>query len=392
MKETAQINASGMAGGGAGSYELDLTQAASGMMRVHFAGAWRIADGLPSIDPVRKVLVGTAELRRVALDADRVGAWDSALVTFVVQLAALGREMNAMVDMSGLPEGLRRLVSLATAVPERKDATRAARHLPIVPAVGRWAIGFAAGGAQTLGFLGELIIALGRFLRGRASFRGSDFLLYAQECGAQALPIVTVISVLLGLIMAFVGAVQLRQFGADIYVANLVVVAMSREMAAVMTAIVLAGRTGAAYAAQIGAMQGNEEVDALTTLGISPVEFLVLPRVLALVLMTPLLCVYSNLMGMLGGYFVAILMLNVTGSAYLHQTLAAAHLSDFAIGIAKSAVFGMIIAFAGCLKGIYCGRSAAAVGDAATAAVVAAILYIIVSDGVFAVILNVLGI
>ncbi len=167
---------------------------------------------------------------------------------------------------------------------------------------------------------------------------------------------------------------------------------MSREMAAIMTAIVLAGRTGAAYAAQIGAMQGNEEVDALTTLGISPVEFLVLPRMLALVLMTPLLCVYSNLMGLIGGYAVAMGMLNVTGSAYLHQTLNAAHLSDFAIGIVKSAVFGVIVAFAGCLKGINSGRSAAAVGDAATAAVVAGILYIIVTDGIFAVILNFLGI
>ena len=138
-------------------------------------------------------------------------------------------------------------------------------------------------------------------------------------------------------------------------------------------------------------MQGNEEIDALTTLGISPVEFLVLPRVLALVVMTPLLCVYSNLMGLIGGYAVSMGMLNVTGTAYLNQTVGAAHLHDFAIGIAKSAVFGMIVAFAGCLKGVQCGRSAAAVGDAATAAVVAGILYIIVSDGVFAVILNFLG-
>lgn len=328
---------------------------------------------------------------RVALDAERVATWDSALVTFVLQVVGLCRDAGAAIDLGGLPEGLRRLVSLATAVPERKDAARELRHLALVPAVGRWAIGFARGSNETLAFLGQLTIAFGRFLRGHASFRRSDFLLYAQECGAQALPIVTVISILLGLIMAFVGAVQLRQFGADIYVANLVVVAMSREMAAVMTAIVLAGRTGAAYAAQIGAMQGNEEIDALTTLGISPVEFLVLPRVLALVVMTPLLCVYSNLMGLIGGYAVSMGMLNVTGTAYLNQTVGAAHLHDFAIGIAKSAVFGMIVAFAGCLKGVQCGRSAAAVGDAATAAVVAGILYIIVSDGVFAVILNFLG-
>lgn len=374
-----------------GGYEVDLSQAGAGVVRVRLAGAWRIADGLPPIGQLRDALRGLGRNSRVALDAERVGTWDSALVTFVVQVVGMCATAGAAIDLEGLPQGLRRLVALATAVPERKDATREPRHLALVPAVGRWAIRFAAGSGHTLAFLGELSIAFGRFLRGRASFRGSDFLLYAQECGAQALPIVTVISVLLGLIMAFVGAVQLRQFGADIYVANLVVVAMSREMAAVMTAIVLAGRTGAAYAAQIGAMQGNEEIDALTTLGISPVEFLVLPRVLALVLMTPLLCVYSNLMGLIGGYAVSMGMLNVTGTAYLNQTLGAAHLSDFFIGIAKSAVFGMIVAFAGCLKGVQAGRSAAAVGDAATAAVVAGILYIIVSDGVFAVILNFLG-
>ena len=386
-----KANAPSAPTGEVGGYEVDLSQAATGLLRVHLAGVWRIADGLPSVDAVRSAFSRVTGTPRVSIEAGRVASWDSALINFVLQLAALGRETGAKIEIDGLPDGLRRLVSLATAIPERKNAARSTRHLPFVAATGRWAIEFAQGSSRTLRFLGEFSIAFGRFLRGRASFRGSDFLVYAQECGAQALPIVTVISVLLGLILAFVGAVQLKQFGADVYVANLVVVAMSREMAAVMTSIVLAGRTGAAYAAQIGAMQGNEEIDALTTLGISPVEFLVLPRMLALVLMTPLLCIYSNLMGLIGGYVVAMGMLNTTSVAYIHQTVGAAHLSDFAIGIAKSAVFGTIIAFAGCLKGIQSGRSAAAVGDAATAAVVAGILYIIVSDGLFAVVLNILG-
>ena len=377
-----------MAGTGTGGYELDLSQAGAGLLRVRLAGAWRVADGLPSADAVKGALRGLSGRPRIAFDATGVASWDSALVSFVIQLLSLGREAGAAVDLGGLPEGLRHLVSLATAVPERKDAARAPQHVRMVPAVGLWAIGFVRGGLETVRFFDALVASFWRFVRGRANVRFSDFLLYAQECGAQAFPIVTVISVLLGLIFAFVGSVQLRVFGADIYVANLVVIAMSREMAAVMTAIVLAGRTGAAYAAQIGAMQGNEEIDALTTLGISPVDFLVLPRVFALVLMTPLLCVYSNLMGLLGGYAVAMGMLNVTGFAYLHQTVGAANLTNFAIGIVKSAVFGAIVAFAGCLKGIQSGRSAAAVGGAATSAVVAGILYIIVCDGVFAVILN----
>lgn len=375
----------------AGTYEVDLSQGGAGILRVRLAGAWRIADGLPSVDAVRQGLGRLTGSPRIAFDATALSGWDSALVSFALQLVALGGEAGAAVDLSSLPDGLRRLVALATAVPERKDAARPSGRHSMVAGLGLWAIGFMAGSAVSLRFLGEITIAFGRFLTGRASFRGSDFLVYAQECGVQALPIVTVISILIGLIMAFVGAVGLKQFGADIYVANLVVVAMSREMAAIMTSIILAGRTGAAYAAQIGTMQGNEEIDALTTLGISPIEFLVLPRALALVLMTPLLCAYSNLMGLIGGYIVAMGMLNVTSAAYIHQTFGAMHLSDFVIGIAKSAVFGTIIAFAGCLKGMQSGRSAAAVGDAATSAVVAGILYIIVGDGVFAVILNFLG-
>ena len=377
---------------GAGGYEVDLSQAANGVLRVRLTGAWHITDGLPSVEAVRGALGQVKGSRRITFEAGRLASWDSALISFVIQLAELGHETGAAVDLGSLPEGLRRLVGLATAVPERKDAARALRHLPLVASIGRWAISFGKGSFATLRFLGEVTIALGRFLRGRASFRWSDFWLCAQECGAQALPIVTIISLLLGLILAFVGAVQLRVYGADIYVADLVTIAMGREMSAIMTAIVLAGYTGAAYAAQIGAMQGNEEVDALTTLGISPVEFLVLPRVLALVLMTPLLCIYSNLMGLIGGYFSALATLNVTSSAYIHQTLTAAHLSTFAVGIGKSAVFGMIVAFCGCLKGMQSGRSAAAVGNAATSAVVASILYIIVADGVFTVIFQILHI
>jgi phospholipid/cholesterol/gamma-HCH transport system permease protein len=388
-KQVAQSQAT--ARQAAAPYELDLSQGGAGLLRIRLTGAWRIADGLPSVDSVRAGLRQMGGKPRIAFDASALSSWDSALVSFALQLVALAREAGAAIDLGGLPVGLRRLVALATAVPERKDAAREAGRVSTLDGIGRWAINFAGGSVLAIRFLGEVTQAFGRFLLGRASFRGSDFLLYAQECGAQALPIVTVISILIGLIMAFVGSVGLKQFGADIYVANLVIVAMSREMAAIMTSIILAGRTGAAYAAQIGTMQGNEEIDALTTLGISPIEFLVLPRALALVLMTPLLCAYSNVMGLIGGYAVAMGMLNVTSSAYIHQTLAAAHLSDFLIGIAKSAVFGTIVAFAGCLKGMQCGRSAAAVGDAATSAVVAGILFIIVGDGVFAVILNFLG-
>jgi phospholipid/cholesterol/gamma-HCH transport system permease protein len=213
-----------------------------------------------------------------------------------------------------------------------------------------------------------------------------------EECGARALPIVSLISLIVGLILAFVGAIQLRLFGAQIYVADLVGLAMSREMGAMMTGIIMAGRTGAAFAAQLGTMQVNEEIDAFKTMGISPMEFLVLPRMLALAAMMPLLCIYANLMGMFGGGIVAVGMLDITPAQYYNQTLLAVHLVDFGVGVVKSLIFGVLVAMSGCLRGIQCGRSADAVGDATTSAVVTAIVAIIVSDAIMTVLCDVLGI
>jgi len=186
--------------------------------------------------------------------------------------------------------------------------------------------------------------------------------------------------------------VQLKLFGAQIYVADMVGIAMVREMGAMMTGIIMAGRTGAAFAAQLGTMQVNEEIDALTTMGISPMEFLVLPRMLALILMMPLLCLYADLMGMLGGVLVGIGMLDIAPMQYFVETQAAVNLTNINIGLFKSMVYGILIALAGCLRGMQCGRSAQAVGDAATSAVVTSIVFIIVSDGLMAVICNALGI
>ena len=231
-----------------------------------------------------------------------------------------------------------------------------------------------------------------KLLVGKARFRRSDLGLIIQDCGVKALPIVSLISFLVGLILAFMGAVQLQLFGAQIYVADMVGIAMVREMGAMMTGIIMAGRTGAAFAAQLGTMQVNEEIDALTTLGISPMEFLVLPRMLALILMMPLLCLYSNLMGILGGFLVGVGMLDITPMQYFIETQAAVDLTNIALGVFKGVVYGIMIALAGCLQGMQCGRSASAVGAAATSAVVSAIVLIVVSCGIFAVLTNALGI
>jgi phospholipid/cholesterol/gamma-HCH transport system permease protein len=206
-----------------------------------------------------------------------------------------------------------------------------------------------------------------------------------------ALPIVSLISFLVGLIMAYQAAVQLRQFGADIYVADLVGLSVVREMGPLMAAIILAGRTGAAFAATLANMKANDEVDALESLGISPVQFLVLPRLIALAVMMPLLALYSNGVGILGGMAVGAGVLEIPPSAYWVETQSIIDLSDVNSGLLKSVAFGVLIGLSGCLRGLQAERSAAGVGQAATSAVVTGILLIIVADALFAVVFNILG-
>ncbi len=360
-------------------------------MTLRIEGDWSIRQRLPSLKPVEQALSSATSVRRLIVEPAALRVWDSALLVFLRSLRALCLDRGIAMDDSALPSGVRRLIALAAASPGRSGGPAPKVPPSAITRLGEAGLHEALILKRAVTFLGESLIALLRLLGGRARYLGSDLFLFMQECGAQALPIVTVIALLTGMIFAFVGAVQLRQFGADIYDANLVAVGMSREMAAVMTGIVLAGRTGAAFAAQLSAMQGNEEIDALSTLGISPIEFLVLPRVLALIAMTPLLCIYADAMGLFGGYIVAMGTLNVTSTAYLLQTQAAVWLSDFVIGVVKGGVFGALVAITGCLHGIESGRSAAAVGAATTSAVVSGILAIIIADAVFAILLNVLG-
>ncbi len=374
------------------SSRLSLSRSDSETVRVDLRGDWKLEAGLPSSSEVGRYLESAGAVRRLAVDGTQIGNWDSSLLAFLVGLQNLCRGRSILFDPAALPEGVRRLLNLAFAVPERKGARRSEKRVDLLTLIGAETQGIWKQFGQMLEFLGEAIRVFGLLFVGRARFRGSDLVDIVFECGAAALPIVTLISFLVGLILAFVGAIQLQQFGAEIYVANLVGIAMAREMGALMTAIIMAGRTGAAFAAQLGTMQVNEEIDALTTFGLSSMEFLVLPRMIALIIMMPLLCIYADLMGILGGALVGVGMLDISVTEYVNQTLGGIGLMDFAVGIAKSSVFGVLVAIAGCLRGIQCGRSASAVGLAATSAVVTGIVFIIVTDGVFAVITNVLGI
>jgi phospholipid/cholesterol/gamma-HCH transport system permease protein len=277
-------------------------------------------------------------------------------------------------------------------VPERAGARRDAARESFLTRIGRETIALVQASGEVVAFFGEVTIAFGRLLRGKARFRRSDLMVVLQEVGAQALPIVSLISFLVGVILAFLGSIQLLQFGAQIYVADLVGIGMARDMAAMMVGIILAGRTGAAFAAQLGTMQVNEEIDALATLGLSPMDFLVLPRVLALIVMTPLLCLYANLMGLLGGAFVGVSFLDLPAVTYLQETQYALQPADFTGGLIKSAVYGIVVAVAGCLRGMQCGRSSAAVGQATTSAVVTSIVFIVISMAILTLIYNALGV
>ena len=379
------------AGGQPAHGEIAVVPTGDGGLLVRLAGTWRLAGGLPSLAEVSQAIAG-GRVRVVRFDTGDLRGWDSAVLTFFGSLEALCRARQIAVERDGLPPGLQRLLALAEAVPEKQGARRSAVDEPWLEEIGEEALSVWNQVATGLAFLGEATLAVGRLLRGKARYRRVDFLVVLQAAGAEALPIVTLISVLVGMILAFVGAVQLTRFGAQIYVADLVAIAMVREMGCIMTAIIMAGRTGSGFAAQLGTMKVTQEIDALTTFGFSPMEFLVLPRILALSLMMPLLCVYSDVLGIIGGGLVSVGMLDLTAVQYFNESKAALTLTSYSTGIGKSVVFGVLIALAGCLRGMQSGSSSSAVGDAATSAVVTSIVLIVVADGMFAVVFNVLGI
>ncbi|HUL79333.1 MAG TPA: ABC transporter permease [Vicinamibacteria bacterium] len=349
--------------------------------------AWALSRGLAPAGPVLEALEAAPPPRRLAFRAEGLATWDSSLVAFVYAVAGEAAARGLQVDTSALPEGARKLLGLAWAVPAR-PAAPSAEDDSLLARVGGPALATWTTAGDALAFLGETALAFLALLRGRARFRHVDLLHAFEASGVGALGIVALINFLIGAVLAFVGAVQLQQFGATIYVADLVAVGVARELGALMTGIVMSGRTGASFAAVLGTMTVNEEVDALQTMGLRPAEFLVLPRVLSTALMMPALVAYADLLGLLGGAFVAVVGLDLGTLQYLQQTQDALALRHVLIGLVKSVVFGGIVALSGCYYGIRCGRSAAAVGEATTKAVVTGILLVVVADAVFTVLLH----
>ncbi len=359
---------------------------------VHIGGNWLLETSPPSTELLESEIKSFKTTRTINFDTKNLTNWDSSLLIFLSKASEICAQHNINIQMEGIPQGVRKLLDLASPNRQRKGITRKTEKNSFLVRVADTTGDFIRTSKETLAFIGEAALAFGKLLCGRANFRRIDLITVIQESGAQAIPIVSLISALVGLIFAFVGALQLKLFGAQIYVADIVGIAMVRVMGAIMTGIIMAGRTGASFAAQIGTMQVNEEVDALKTLGISPMEFLVLPRMLALALMMPLLCLYADLMGIIGGMIVGVFMLDLNFMEYYNQTKSAIALTHLWVGLFHSAVFGVLIALCGCLKGMQCGRSASAVGTATTSAVVTSIVSIIVSTAIITIVCEVIGI
>ncbi len=372
--------------------EMIMEQPSADTLKLILSGHWNLGGEHPGADKVQQTLQDRPGVRNLVFDTGHLASWDSGLLTFLMNLGAFCSQHKILLNRDGLPPGAQKLLALALAVPEKKDARQAEGRVAFLASVGNQTVDLFRSAADMLAFLGDTVFALLRLLRGKAQYRRSDLGLITQAVSAQALPIVSLICFLVGLILAFIGAIQLKLFGAQIYVADLVGIAMVRLMAAIMTGIVMAGRTGGAFAAQLGTMQVNQEIDALKTLGISPMEFLVLPRMLALAVMMPLLCLYANIMGILGGMVVGVGLLNIGFMEYYNETAKAVGLWNLGIGLFSGFVFGVIVALSGCMRGMQCGRSASAVGDAATSAVVTAIVGIILSTAVITILCNFLGI
>jgi phospholipid/cholesterol/gamma-HCH transport system permease protein len=361
-------------------------QSAGASLEVSVAGDWRLTAATPSWERSRAGLRPAP----VRLRTEDIGSWDSSLLLFLSDVGAWCRANGVECDGSALPEKMRALVAqLDSARAPRPQADHRESLLTSVGLAAREAVGNLG---AILHFVGECILGAAHLARRPAKFRWRDCLDQMQQCGAMAVPIVSLISVLVGLTLAYQAAVELRQFGADIYVADLVGLSVVREMGPMMVAVILAGRTGAAFAATLGNMRANEEIDALQTLGISPVEFLVLPRILALGLMMPLLALYADAVGALGGMVAASGILHIPPSAYWIEMQTSLEVHDINTGLIKALVFGLLIGLSGCLCGMRADRSAEGVGRAATLAVVTAILFIVVADAAAAVVYNLLGV
>ncbi|MBD5389305.1 ABC transporter permease [bacterium] len=355
-----------------------------GQLTIHLMGDWtRQYPGVP--DAARDPRV-----RAVVVSGRGLGRWDASLLVFIRTLMRDMDRRRVTVTLQDMPDGV---MTMARLMGHRAPAAgNQAVPMPLLDQIGDWGCRVWAAAGRGVAFVGRVGASLWRGLRGHAQTRPVDWWFAFDAVGPRAILIVSLISFLIGLILAFVGAAQLELFGAQIYVASLVAIASIRIMGAMMTGIIMAGRTGAAYAASIGTMQVNEELDALRVMGISRIDFLVLPRVVAMAVTMPILTLLADAMAIAGGLLVGTLMFRIPAGEYMAYTWDALGAGNFWVGIFHGFVYGLIIALCGCYYGIYCGRNADSVGRATTRAVVTSIVWMVVATGALTFLFQVMGI
>lgn len=364
------------------------------ILDIELLGDWILDSEYPDDfdDQLELQFKQNSDIKQVNVTMTQVTQWNSVLLTSILCLKKLCQQFQIQLNTTQLPVEMIRLIDLSSKVPKRDVDDHIPKNTRFLHNIGTNVISAVKELGEVIAFLSNAVIAFFTMIRGKAVYRSSDTWLVMQQTGAEALPIVSLLNFLVGAILGYIGAMQLEKFGAEIFIGDMVGVAMTREIAAIITAIIMAGRTGAAFAAQLGTMKVNEEIDALRSMGISPMEFLVLPRMIGMMLMMPLLAIYANFMGIFGGALVAYSMLNISLEQYLSVVIKSVGLNDVAAGIFMSVVFGAIVAVVGCQKGLSCGKSAEAVGASTTSAVVTSTVIIFVCAAILTVIYGALGI
>jgi len=358
-------------------------------MALRLSGEWTVRDDIVAARSAPAGL-GLAKIDVLDFDSSTLGHWDSSLLVFLAALRDAARERRIVFNHAGLPLAACRLLDLLPSEPVAPIGVPPPSGL--TERLGAWVTSRWVDSVAITRLVGETSLRALPGMLGKTRSRGVDFLNFVYGAGGRALPMVALVNVLVGGIIAFVGALELRRLGADVYISNLVGATVVREMAALITAIVMSGRTGSAYAAEIATMQGSGEIDALRALGIPIYDYLVLPRVVALTAMMPLLALYAGALGILGGFVVAVNIMSISVGGFVDHLRSAVAAPDILLGLAKSLAFGAWIALVSCRIGLRAGRSAADVGDAATRAAVSGIVGVIALDAVFDVCANALGI
>ena len=355
---------------------------------IRLAGRLSLDDLEPLMADLQAI-PGRLKPRRLSVDLAGVEYLDSAGALALIELENLASSLTIpfeLLNVSGTNHGLLTLIDREALQrpPLRPESVRPA----VVENLGELARRQYRDFLEIMSFVGQLVVAIAYSLAHPRSVRWEDVKFYMKRAGADGLPIVALISLLLGLIMAFMSSLQLKQFGATIYVANLVTLAMVRELGPIMTAILVAGRSGSAFAAEIGTMVVNDEVNALVTMGFDPIRFLAVPKVLATMVVVPILTVYADIFAILGGLIVGITGLDLTAFTYIQQTKSSIRIFDFATSLVKAVVFAMLISGIGCQRGFQVKGGAEGVGTSTTSAVVSAIFLIILADSAFAIMLH----